>query len=109
MSMADIKVFKHIHQDDDLLDVAGFDELAANAFRISQATQKINNDGIKNERRAIDAHEEVGRIVRDAITQAGGAMPENLLPEAPIKEIKKRVRLKLGSERRLDKSPRKQP
>jgi DNA-damage-inducible protein D len=103
MGLADIKAFKHVHADDDLLDVAGFDELAANAFRISQATQKIRHEGISDEHRAIDAHEKVGRIVRGAIKRAGGTMPEDLLPEAPIKEIKKRVKLKLGTAAKLTK------
>lgn len=103
MGLADLKAFKHIHPSDDLLDVASFDELAANAFRISQATQKIQREEISGERHAIDAHEEVGRIVRDAIKQAGGTMPEHLLPEAPIKELKRRVKQRLGTTTKLAK------
>lgn len=68
----------------------GSDELTANEFRIMLAKQKIQNEKIKGEKNASDAHYEVGAIVRNSIKEAGGTMPENLpKPNKSIKELKK--------------------
>ena len=49
----------------------GSDELIANLFRISQTEQKLRRDKIENEKIACDTHNKIGRIVRNAIKQAG--------------------------------------
>lgn len=68
----------------------GSDELIANEFRIMLAKQKIQNENIKGEKNANDAHYKVGTIVRNSIKEAGGTMPEELpTPEKSLKEIKK--------------------
>ena len=68
----------------------GSDELIANLFRISQTEQKIKRDKIKGETNANEAHYNVGKIVRNAIKEAGGTMPEDLpTPEKSIKVLEK--------------------
>ena len=68
----------------------GSDELIANLFRISQTNQRLNNDNIQGEKTACLTHNKIGKIVRKAIKEAGGTMPEDLLtPDKSLKELKK--------------------
>ena len=72
------------------------DELIANLFRISQTEQKLKRDGVKTEKLACDTHEKVGKIVRNAIKEAGGTMPEDLpTPEKSLKQLEKENNKKL--------------
>ena len=65
-------------------------ELAANLFRITQTEQKLKNDNIKGENEANNTHYNIGKIVRNAIKQAGGTMPEDLpTPKKSLKELEK--------------------
>lgn len=73
----------------ELLDRAGNTELAANLFRITQTDEKIKKDRITGDRAASQTHFMVGGKVRQTIKDIGGTLPENLLPEEHIKEIKK--------------------
>jgi DNA-damage-inducible protein D len=91
---ADIAKRKELRYREDILDNMASDELAANIFRISQAKQKIENDNIKSESDANNAHYKVGKIVREAIKKTGGTLPENLsTPNKSLKEIKKEKHL----------------
>jgi len=56
--------------------------LAANEFRITQTEEKLRREDIKGEQKAINTHLMVGKKVRQAIKDIGGAMPEQL-PAAP--------------------------
>ena len=68
----------------------GSSELIANLFRIDQTNQKLINDNIKGESNACDTHYFVGQIVRNAIKEAGGTMPEELpTPKKSLKELEK--------------------
>ena len=68
----------------------GSDELIANLFRISQTEQKLKRDNIFTEKYACDTHNQVGKIVRNAIKEAGGTMPEELpTPKRSLKELEK--------------------
>ena len=63
-------------------------ELAANLFRIAQTEDVMRKNGVENPQEANATHYRIGKIVRGAIEQAGGTMPENLpLPDKSIKEI----------------------
>lgn len=67
----------------------GSDELIANLFRISQTEQKLRKDNIDTEKKACDTHNKIGKIVRKAIKQAGGTMPEDLpTPRKSLKQLK---------------------
>ena len=59
-------------------------------FRISQTEQKLKRDKTDNEPEACATHYVVGKQVRKAIEEIGGAMPEDLpTPEKSIKELEK--------------------
>ena len=80
LNCAAIKCRKGVDDKDNLLDRMGTEELAANKFRMTQARARIN-DRAKTEGQAIAIHEEVGRVVREAIVEIGGTMPEDLAPK----------------------------
>ena len=68
----------------------GSDELIANLFRISQTEQRLKKDNVDTEKVACETHNKIGAIVRRAIKEAGGTMPEELpTPEKSLKEIEK--------------------
>ena len=74
----DIAKRKGLRYREDILDNMGSDELIANLFRISQTNQRLNKDNIQGEKEACLTHNKIGKIVRKAIKDAGGIMPENL-------------------------------
>lgn len=74
----------------------GTDELIANLFRISQTEQRLKKDNIQTEGEACKTHNKIGKIVRNAIKQAGGTMPEELpTPEKSLKQLEKENKNKL--------------
>ena len=86
----DIAKRKGLRYREDILDNMGSDELIANLFRISQTEQKLKKDNIQTEREANQTHYNVGRIVRKAIQEAGGTMPEDLpTPKKSLRELEK--------------------
>ncbi len=87
-----IKATKGIPEKDNLLDRMNPTELAANQFRLTQARDKLAREDIKNQQRAIDAHEQVGREVRDAIRRIGGTLPEKIPPVEHISHVKQRLK-----------------
>lgn len=87
-----IKTRKRVPEKENLLDRMGTTELAANQFRMTQTREKLAKQGIKEQRKAIDTHAEVGREVREAIRRIGGTMPENLPPAEHIKQVEKRLK-----------------
>lgn len=105
MGLAEIKLRKRIPSKEDLLDCAGRAELAANEFRVTQAQQKLEREGIRGEGPAIYAHRIVGSEVREAIKRIGGTMPEDLPTEEPIKKLiaaQKKKTAKSQQTRKLD-------
>ena len=92
----DIAKRKGLRYREDILDNMGSDELIANLFRISQTEQKLRRDNIQTEKAAYITHNEVGKIVRKAIEEAGGTMPEDLpTPSKSIKQVEKEQLKKL--------------
>ena len=67
----DIAKRKGLRYREDILDNMGSEELAANLFRITQTESKLKKDRIDNEKQACDTHNKIGKIVREAIKQAG--------------------------------------
>ena len=85
----DIAKRKGLRYRQDILDNMGSEELAANLFRITLANQKLINDKISGESNSCNAHYDVGKNVREAISKSNGTMPEDLpTPSKSIKEIK---------------------
>jgi len=94
----DIKHHKNISPKEDILDRMGSSELAANDFRITQARDKLREERIIGQTKAIETHQQVGKEVRGAIKRIGGRMPEDLPTEPSIKplmEEQKRKRKKV--------------
>ena len=86
----DIFKRKKIRYREDILDNMGSEELADNIFRIAQTDAKLKRDNVDNEYTANSVHYEVGKIVRRAIKEAGGTMPEDLpTPNKSLKELEK--------------------
>ena len=86
----DIAKRKGLRYREDILDNMGSDELIANLFRISQTEQRLKKDNVDTEKRACDTHNKIGKIVRKAIKEAGGTMPEDLpTPKKSLKQLEK--------------------
>lgn len=82
-----IKIKKQLAPKDDLIDRMGRAELAANAFRATQADEKIRRENITSEQSAFKAHHQVGKEVREAIRRVGGTMPEDIPLEPSLKKL----------------------
>ena len=86
----DIFKRKKLRYREDILDNMGSEELADNIFRIAQTDAKLKRDNVDNEYTANSVHYEIGNIVRKAIKEAGGTMPEDLpTPKKSLKELEK--------------------
>ena len=86
----DIAKRKGLRYREDILDNMGSTELIANLFRISQTEEKLKKDNVDTEREACKTHNKIGKIVRNAIKQAGGTMPEDLpTPQKSLKQLEK--------------------
>ena len=89
-SANDIFKRKKLRYREDILDNMGSEELADNIFRIAQTDAKLKRDNVDNEYTANSVHYEIGKIVRKAIKEAGGTMPEDLpTPNKSLKELEK--------------------
>lgn len=98
MTARDIAEHKGLAQGEEILDYMGGEELAANLFRITQTEAKMRRERTSTPAEANAAHYEIGTIVRKAIREAGGTMPEELpTPEKSIKELEAEQRKQLGS------------
>ena len=87
----DIAKRKGLRYREDILDNMGSVELAANLFRITQTEETLKNNNINGENNASKTHNKVGKIVRKAIKDAGGTMPEDLpTPDKSLKELGKK-------------------
>ncbi len=87
-----IKARKKIDPKEQLMDRMDTTELAANQFRMTQTREKLKRENIKNQSKAIETHEAVGKEVRGAIAKIGGAFPENIPPAESIKNVEKRLK-----------------
>ena len=68
----------------------GSEELAANLFRITQTESRLKRGKVDTEKKACDTHNKIGKIVRKAIKEAGGTMPEDLpTPKKSLKQLEK--------------------
>ena len=80
------------------------EELADNLFRIVQTESKLKKDNIKGEVAANQTHYRIGKIVRRAIMEAGGTMPEDLpTPEKSLKVLEKENKKKLTNKNIVSK------
>ena len=86
----DIAKRKGLRYREDILDNMGSEELAANLFRITQTESRLKKDKVDTEKQACDTHNKIGKIVRKAIKESGGTMPEDLpTPKKSLKQLEK--------------------
>ena len=92
----DIKEQKGLKKSQSILDHMGYEELAANLFRATQAEAKLRRDNVQGKDEANRTHFEVGKKVRDTIKELGGTMPEDLpTPEKSIQQLEREEKKKL--------------
>ena len=92
-----IREIRHLNPNQNILDHMDNTELAANLFRVTQTTEKLNNDKVHDIVDANSIHFAVGLKVRKAIEDTGNTLPENMpvvedisLAEKKDKELKVR-------------------
>ncbi|HWX22859.1 MAG TPA: DNA damage-inducible protein D [Candidatus Binatia bacterium] len=103
----DIQERKRLHPKENILDRMGSSELAANLFRATQTEERLRRENIRSKQSANQAHEAVGRKVRQTIRELGGTMPENLPVADHIKKVEHRQKRRLRDER--SRAPQKPP
>jgi len=75
-------------------------ELAANLFRITQARDKLQRDGVTDKNDANATHFTVGRKVRQTIAELRGTMPEDLpTPAESIHQLERKEQKAIEAER----------
>jgi DNA-damage-inducible protein D len=95
LTAQDIHRRKGLKAGDQILDHMGSTELAANLFRATQTEEKLRREKIIGKEKANQAHEQVGRKVRQTIKELGGTLPEHLPAADSLKKIKASERKKL--------------
>ena len=102
-SANDIARRKKLRYRQDILDNMGSAELGANIFRISQTEDLLKKQSEPSEQVATTTHYNVGRIVRKAIKEMGGTMPEDYpTPEKSLKQLEKERKRLLIENRKED-------
>jgi DNA-damage-inducible protein D len=87
LSAQDIHRKKNLKKSQNILDHMGATELAANLFRSTQAEEKLRRDKIQGKEQANEVHYQAGMVVRRAISELGGTMPEDLPTAESIKKL----------------------
>lgn len=106
LTAKDIAANKGLKRGEEILDYMGSTELAANLFRITQTEDKMRREGTDTPEKANAAHYEIGSIVRKAIKEAGGTMPENLpTPEKSIEQLQSETRKQLNPKKNRTVKP----
>ncbi len=92
----DIHRRKSLKPNQKILDYMGAEELAANLFRATQTEAKIRREKIKGKDAANQAHNDMGKRVREFIEEVGGTMPEELpTPAESIQELEKKEKKRI--------------
>ncbi len=97
LTAEDIHKRKKLKKTQHILDHMGSTELAANLFRSTQAEDKLRRENIQGKDAANKIHHEAGVIVRKAIAEMGGTMPENLPTVESIKKLEREQRKPLNA------------
>ncbi len=86
---------KKLKKSQHILDHMGTTELAANLFRSTQAEEKLRRDQVQGKDAANTVHYEAGVVVRRAIAELGGTMPEDLPTADSIKKLERAEKKRL--------------
>jgi len=100
LGMRDIRERKRLKGKEHVLDHMGSTELAANLFRATQTEEKLRRENVRNKDVANRIHNEVGRKVRQTISELGGTMPEHLPVAESIKKVESREKKRLKAEQK---------
>ena len=96
----DIAKRKGLRYREEILDNMCSEELGANVFRITQTEALLKKQKTQDGNVATDTHYNVGKVIRKAIEELGGTMPEELpTPEKSIKELEKEEMVKLTNKK----------
>jgi very-short-patch-repair endonuclease len=104
LAAEDIHRRKKLKKSQQILDHMGTTELAANLFRSTQAEDKLRRDNIQGKETANQVHYQAGVIVRRAIQEMGGTMPEDLPAVDSIKKIETAERKRLAAPKTSQKN-----
>ena len=88
---------KKLRKSQHILDHMGTTELAANLFRSTQAEEKLRRDQVQGKDAANSVHYEAGVVVRRAIAELGGTMPEDLPTAESIKKLESAEKKRLAA------------
>lgn len=94
---------KQLKKSQYILDHMGATELAANLFRSTQAEEKLRRDQVQGKDAANDVHYQAGVVVRRAIAELGGTMPEDLPNADSIKKLERAEKKRLAAPKSKDK------
>ncbi|MCL4250039.1 MAG: DNA damage-inducible protein D [Anaerolineae bacterium] len=97
LNAADIHRRKKLKPSQHILDHMGSTELAANLFRSTQAEEKLRRDQVQGKDAANQVHYQAGVVVRRAIAELGGTMPEDLPTADSIKKLERSEKKKLSA------------
>ncbi len=95
---------KKLKKSQHILDHMGTTELAANLFRSTQAEEKLRRDQVQGKDAANAVHYEAGVVVRRAIAELGGTMPEDLPTAESIKTLERAEKKRLTAPTRKPKT-----
>jgi DNA-damage-inducible protein D len=88
---------KKLKKSQHILDHMGATELAANLFRSTQAEEKLRREQIQGKDAANEVHYQAGIVVRRAIAELGGTMPEDLPTVDSIKKLERAEKKRLAA------------
>jgi DNA-damage-inducible protein D len=88
---------KKLKKSQHILDHMGATELAANLFRSTQAEDKLRRDQVQGKDAANEVHYQAGVVVRRAIAELGGTMPEDLPTADSIKKLERAEQKRLAA------------
>lgn len=88
---------KKLKKSQHILDHMGTTELAANLFRSTQAEEKLRRDKVRGKDVANEVHYQAGVVVRRAIAELGGTMPEDLPNADSIKKLERAEKKRLAN------------
>ncbi len=97
LTAEDIHKRKGLKKSQHILDHMGTTELAANLFRSTQAEDKLRRDNVQGKDNANLVHFQAGQVVRRAIEELGGTMPEDLPTADSIKKLEREQKKRLAS------------
>lgn len=96
LSSQDIHARKGLKKSQNILDHMGAEELAANLFRATQTEAKLRREHIQGKELANQTHYDVGKKVRQTISDLGGTMPEDLpTPAQSIQQLERKQKKRL--------------